>query len=108
MAAMRVLVLFLAATAAEGARARALRHAQSGRMNPEAVAHTLAQVEDEWLQQAVAFAACNTSDASSTSCVEASMGEFVKSCKTVVSSIVEGASGDKGNIHDYLGDICAE
>lgn len=110
---MRVLCLFLAVVATQGAR---FRHSQAGRihgqskgtMNPEAVAHTLAQVEDEWLQQAISFAQCNASDASASSCVEGTMGSFVKSCKTVVVAIVEGAGGDKDNIRDYLGDVCGQ
>lgn len=99
------LVCLSLAAVAQGAR---LRHSQHGQMNPGAVAHILVQVEDKWLQQAMAFAACNTSDASGSACTEGAMGEFVASCKTVVGAMVEGSSGDKSVINEYLGDVCGQ
>jgi len=78
---------------------------QLGKMNPEAVAHTLAAVEGKWLTEAVAFAQCNASDAA---CQEDTMGEFKKSCQTVVSAVIQSSNGDKSVVSEYLGDICEQ
>lgn len=80
-----------------------LRH--GGKMNPEAVAHTLVAVEGKWLTEAVAFARCNTSD---TTCQEDTLGEFKKSCQTVVKAIIQSSNGDKSVVSEYLGDICEQ
>lgn len=74
-------------------------------MNPEAVAHTLVAVEGKWVTEAVAYAQCNTTD---TTCQEDVMGEFKKSCKTVVSAIIKASNGDKSDVSEYLGDICQQ
>jgi len=81
------------------------RGKQLGKMNPEMVAHTLSAVEGEWLTQAVAFTRCNTSDAT---CQEDTMGEFKKSCQTVVGAIIQSSNGDKSAVSEYLGDICEQ
>jgi len=87
----------------QGARLR--KGKQLGKMNPEAVAHTLSAVEGKWLTQAVAFAQCNASDAA---CQEDTMGEFKKSCQTVVGAVVQGSNGDKSVVSEYMGDICEQ
>lgn len=74
-------------------------------MNPEAVAHTLSAVEGKWLTEAVAFAQCNASD---TACQEDTMGEFKKSCQTVVTAVIQSSNGDKSVVSEYLGDICEQ
>jgi hypothetical protein len=74
-------------------------------MNPEAVAHTLVAVEGKWVTEAVAYAQCNTTDAT---CQEDVLGEFKKSCKTVVSAIIKASNGDKSDVSEYLGDICQQ
>jgi len=81
------------------------RGKQLGKMNPEAVAHTLAAVEGNWLTEAVAFAECNTTD---TACQEDTMKEFKKSCSTVVGAIIQSSNGDKSVVSEYLGDICEQ
>lgn len=101
-----ILILALCWTATQGARLR--RGSQAGKMNPEAVAHTLVEVEDKWMQQATEFAGCNASDATYGSCKDGTMGEFVKSCTTVVRAIVEGSNGDKSDVKEYLNDICGQ
>lgn len=106
--AMQMLCFALAASSAIGARLQGARLQHSQKMNPEAVAHTLVQVEDKWLHQAMAVAACNASEASYNECTQDTMGEFVKSCKTVISAVVEGSSGDKDNVKDYLNDVCGQ
>jgi F0F1-type ATP synthase membrane subunit b/b' len=81
------------------------RGKQLGKMNPEAVAHTLAAVEGNWLTEAVAFAECNTTD---TACQEDTMKEYKKSCQTVVGAIIQSSNGDKSVVTEYLGDICEQ
>jgi len=79
------------------------RGKQLGKMNPEAVAHTLAAVEGKWLTEAVAYSECNVTD---TACQEDAMQEFKKSCQTVVGAIIQSSNGDKSVVSEYLGDIC--
>lgn len=81
------------------------RGKQFGKMNPEAVAHTLAAVESKWLTEAVAFAECNATD---TACQEDTMTDYKKSCQTVVGAIVQSSNGDKSVVTEYLGDVCEQ
>jgi hypothetical protein len=79
------------------------RGKQLGKMNPEAVAHTLAAVEGKWLTEAVAYSECNVTD---NACQEDTIKEFKNSCQTVVGAIIQSSNGDKSVVSEYLGDIC--
>jgi len=74
-------------------------------MQPEVVARTLSEVEDEWKSQAASFAECNTTETSECgSAPEA----FSKSCSTVVSAVVQASSGDRASVKEYMNTVCAE
>jgi flagellar biosynthesis GTPase FlhF len=79
-------------------------------MQPEAVAHTLVQVEDEWRTQAASFAECNATlaEGSDISECDSAPEAFRKSCTTVVSAVVKASSGNKGNVREYMGIVCGE
>merc|ERR1719345_238493 len=55
-------------------------------MQPEVVARTLSEVEDEWKSQAASFAECNSTE---TSECGGAPEQFSKSCSTVVSAVVQ-------------------
>lgn len=84
-------------------------HFLSANMQPEAVAHVFVEVEDEWKSQASAFVECNAtaSEDKSVDCSGA-MKAFEKSCGTVVTSVIQGSSGDPDAIHEYLDTVCGE
>jgi flagellar biosynthesis GTPase FlhF len=79
-------------------------------MQPEAVAHTLVQVEDEWRAQAASFAECNATlaEGSDISECDSAPEAFRKSCATVVSAVVKASSGNRGNVKEYMGIVCGE
>jgi hypothetical protein len=79
-------------------------------MQPEAVAHTLVQVEDEWRAQAASFAECNATLAEGSDISECNSAPeaFQKSCATVVSAVVKASSGNRGNVKEYMGIVCGE
>lgn len=80
-------------------------------MQPEVVARTLSHVEDEWKAQAAVFADCHNTagleGASIVNCNDAP-GSFGKSCKTVVSAIIQGSGGDKAVTKEYMNDVCSQ
>jgi hypothetical protein len=77
----------------------------SSDMQPEVVARTLSEVEDEWKSQAASFAECNTTETSECgSAPEA----FSKSCSTVVSAVVQASSGDRASVKEYMNTVCGE
>ena len=73
-------------------------------MQPEVVARTLSEVEDEWKSQAASFAECN---ANTTECGGAPEA-FSKSCTTVVSAVVQASSGDRASVKEYMNTVCGE
>jgi len=80
-------------------------------MQPEVVARTLSNVEDEWKAQAAVFAECNsTSGLEGTTIVDCADAptSFGKSCGTVVSAIIQGSGGDRDVAKEYMADVCAE
>lgn len=104
MSSFATLLLFGSLAITTGTRSVSrLRH--GGKMNPEAVAHTLVAVEEKWVTDAVAFAQCNASD---TTCQEDVLGQYKKSCQTVVRAIIQSSNGDKSDVMDYLGDVCEQ
>merc|ERR1719311_1580311 len=68
----------------------------------------MVKVEEEWREQADAFADCNaTATDASTECSAAAKA-FGKSCGQVVDVVVQASSGDRNNVRVYLGEVCAE
>ena len=74
-------------------------------MQPEVVARTLSEVEDEWKSQAASFAECNTTQ---TSDCGGAPEAFSKSCSTVVSAVVQASSGDRSSVKEYMNTVCGE
>merc|ERR1719182_438572 len=77
----------------------------SSDMQPEVVARTLSEVEDEWKSQAASFAECNTTE---TSECGGAPEAFSKSCSTVVSAVVQASSGDRSSVKEYMNTVCGE
>jgi len=80
-------------------------------MQPEVVARTLSNVEEEWKAQAAVFAECNeTGGADSSSLVNCqdAPASFGKSCSTVVTAIVQGSGGDRETAQEYMADVCSQ
>lgn len=78
-------------------------------MQPDVVAHSLAAVEDEWASQAALYADCEArgNQEALAVCVGA-RENFKTSCAMVVTALVQGSSGDKDAVNEYLGDVCNE
>jgi len=74
-------------------------------MQPEVVARTLSEVEDEWKSQAASFAECNSTE---TSECGGAPEAFSKSCTTVVSAVVQASSGDRSSVKEYMNTVCGE
>jgi len=74
-------------------------------MQPEVVARTLSEVEDEWKSQAASYAECNTTE---TSECGGAPEAFSKSCSTVVSAVVQASSGDRASVKEYMNTVCSE
>lgn len=102
------LILALASTAA--AKISKSKAFLSSDMQPEVVAHTLVQVEDEWRAQAVSFAECNATLAAGAEAADCSsaLQAFEKSCTTVVEAVVKSSSGDRSRVTEYMGVVCGE
>jgi len=77
------------------------RHNLIRRMQPEVVAATLIKVDDTWFHHATAFIKCNDN------CPEHAEA-FKTSCDKVVASIVQGSSGDRDVVKEYMVDVCQE
>jgi len=79
-------------------------------MQPDQVAQALIGVEDEWQAQTSLFIECNSTSADSDSLVDchAAPKAFEKSCKTVVQAMLQGSSGDRDSVHEYLNDVCSQ
>jgi hypothetical protein len=69
-------------------------------MQPEAVARTLAKVEDSWKSQAAEYNACNKCAGPATA--------FGKSCSTVLRAVVTASGGDKAVAASYMSDVCEQ
>lgn len=84
-------------------------------LQPDVVANTLVSVEGEWKKQATAFLDCSANAKADSSQEENSSSEcgaaaeaFQKSCGTIVSSVVQGSSGKRADVQDYLNEVCAQ
>jgi hypothetical protein len=79
-------------------------------MQPDLVAHTLRNVEEEWKAQAAVFADCSSTSADGNSLVHCSDAptSFGKSCDLVVGAVVQGSNGDKKVTQEYMTDVCGQ
>jgi len=79
-------------------------------MQPELVAHTIIEVEEEWKAQTALFAQCNATHAVNVSFSECSgvPASFGKSCDTVVNAVVEGSIGNRDKAKEYMADVCSQ
>lgn len=82
------------------------------RMQPELVAKSFADVQDEWRSQAQVFAECHNPanvsarNATDTTDCSASADAFGKSCLLVAKSMVDGSSGDGAVVAEYMSYVC--
>merc|ERR1719375_1866043 len=82
--------------------------AKKGRMMPEVVAETLADVDDEWVSMADSFLACRNSNSTtgeSPPCADVQQ-KFSRSCATVVSAMVQGSGGQPAVVGEYMRAVC--
>mmetsp|Transcript_77098 Transcript_77098/g.214397 ORF Transcript_77098/g.214397 Transcript_77098/m.214397 type:complete len:306 (-) Transcript_77098:77-994(-) len=83
----------------------------AAKLRPEVVARTFIGVEDEWKAQATIFAECSNATsldkALSVDCHQAPSA-FGKSCDTVVQAVLQGSSGDRDAVQEYLDDVCGQ
>jgi len=110
MAANLVLVLALVPLSSSAILGRNGAFLGNG-MQPEIVARTLSNVQDEWKAQAAVFAECNSTaglpGATIVNCQDAP-ASFGKSCDIVVSAIIQGSGGDKDVAKEYMDDVCSQ
>lgn len=113
------LILSLSALAPVAARqygdSGASRTAQSflrktTKLQPDVVAHSLSQVEEEWKDMAITFVECNQtlSELEDAHACKRAPKAFQKSCTTVVNSIFKASNGDRNNVQEYMSDICEQ
>jgi len=79
-----------------------------GNMQPDAVAHTLAHVQDEWRAQVVAFYDCVEENGNASSHCATAPKAFHASCGKVLSAVVQASNGDRGSVKEYFNDVCAQ
>jgi len=79
-------------------------------MQPDVVAHSLAQMQDVWKEQAINFVECNasaTNTVDSKRCDEGA-NAFKASCATVANTVVKSSGGDWHIVKEYMDDVCGE
>lgn len=77
-------------------------------MQPAVVAKTLSRVEEEWKARARTFMKCELSEDKEgvvRDCDD-TPSDFTKSCSTVVSSVVQGSSGNVAVMQEYMAKVC--
>jgi len=77
-------------------------------MQPAVVAKTLSHVEEEWKVRARTFMKCELSEDKEgviRDCDD-TPSDFTKSCSTVVSSVVQGSSGNVAVMQEYMTKVC--
>merc|ERR1719379_2695671 len=74
------------------------RHAAS--MQPGVVASLLAKVEHDWIGKAMKALTGETSS-------DVALAAVQKSCAKIAKSIVEGSSGNRADVSEYMRDVCA-
>lgn len=101
MSALRA-VMFTLVAAATPVAAWELRggHKLSADMQPAVVAELLAKVEGEWTNKAMMALIGKTDNATALLKVQ-------QSCVKIASSIVQGSSGNKDNVDEYMQEVCA-
>jgi hypothetical protein len=80
-------------------------------MQPEVVAKTLINVEEEWRAQAAIFSQCNSTGSMESGAIvdcQDAPNSFGKSCGTVVAAIVQGSDGNNGVAKEYLSAVCGQ
>jgi hypothetical protein len=82
----------------------------SGRnnMQPDAVAHTLAHVQDEWRAQVVAFYDCVEENGNASAHCATAPKAFHASCGKVLSAVVQASNGDRASVKEYFNDVCGQ
>jgi hypothetical protein len=111
MAHLRVILALLAATSVNAhAVARNGRTFLGTSMQPDVVANTLMNVEEEWRAQAAIFSQCNATGSDGVGIVNCqdAPNSFGKSCGTVVGAIVQGSDGDRNVAKEYMSDVCGQ
>lgn len=105
-----ILVLLAFAPAAIHARAFGGRAFLSSNMQPEVVARTLRNVEDEWKAQAAVFLQCDPKAKNSISIVDCSDApvSFGKSCSIIAGAVIQGSGGDRNVAKEYMADVCSQ
>lgn len=77
-------------------------------MQPSVVAGTLAQVENNWRDEMIAFLECNASHAGSKDLCARPQQAFLKSCSGVMSAVVKASSGQRAVVNEYMQDVCGQ
>jgi len=80
------------------------------RLQPDVVAHSLSDVEEEWKDMAIAFVECNQtlSDVQDMAACARAPNAFQKSCTTVVNSVFKASNGDRDNVQEYMSEVCEQ
>lgn len=78
-------------------------------MMPDLVAHSLIAVEDEWQAKAAFYHECKTAGTQQAraDCLIVPK-DFERSCSKVLQAVVDGSSGDRDNVREYLDDVCGQ
>uniref|UniRef100_A0A7S0FBU2 Uncharacterized protein n=1 Tax=Pyrodinium bahamense TaxID=73915 RepID=A0A7S0FBU2_9DINO len=107
-AAVFLLGLSMPAAGARHGRGRAFLSLAAD-MQPQVVAQTLVQVEDEWKAEARSVAECEAASALSGPACESGMPKkFEQSCTIVANAVLQASSGDRGVVQEYLTEVCSE
>lgn len=79
----------------------------ANQLQPDIAAKSLVAMEDEWQAEAGIYADCEARGETegTKECVE-SAKHFKTSCNKVVDSILQGSSGDKDAVKQYLDEVC--
>jgi len=79
----------------------------SNMLQPDVAAKSLVAMEEEWQAEAGIFAECEahgTTEATKE-CVESSK-HFKTSCNKVVDAMLQGSSGDRDSVKQYMDEVC--
>lgn len=103
----------MASVNAHGTRNHGMTHVKgflAAGMQPDVVAHTLAQMQDAWKEEAINFVECNASATNSEDLKRCDEGAntFKKSCATVAGTVVKASGGDWHIVKEYMDDVCGE
>merc|ERR1719171_1610265 len=103
-----VLLVFLAATAADASRWGGRRSQLSlSRAEPSGVAKILVEVEQRWEQWALMTADCGEHPmANCTTNATTAKANFAQSCATVSRAVIQSSAGDKTRVQSYMADVC--